>query len=77
MQVSGSIKTIRQKALLTQAEFAKILGVSTSTVIRWESDKVLPNLNAMKAIKQFCNNNGLPYDRVESCWLEARTEVKK
>ncbi len=37
MSVSNEIKIIRQKALLSQVEFADALSVSFSTVNRWET----------------------------------------
>lgn len=39
MQLSNSIKMLRQKMLITQEDFAKELGVSPSTVNRWEKGK--------------------------------------
>ena len=41
MNFSEAIKGVRQKALLSQEDFAKQLGVSHSTVNRWEKGKTL------------------------------------
>lgn len=37
MVYSEAIKTLRKKLILSQTEFAKLLGVSYATVNRWES----------------------------------------
>ena len=52
MQVSEVIKLARQKTFLTQEEFSKKLGISLSSVIRWEKEKSVPNLSAMKKLKR-------------------------
>ena len=39
MSFSNEIVKVRKKAFLTQVEFAKEIGVSFSTVNRWENDK--------------------------------------
>ena len=62
-------KKLRERALLTQAEFAKIVGVAFSTVNRWETGKARPNIKAMKRIKIYCEGQSLPYENVEEAWL--------
>lgn len=37
-----NIRTLRQKAELSQAELAKKLGVTQGTVSQWESGQILP-----------------------------------
>lgn len=69
MSVSDSIKMLREKSLLTQEAFAKELGVSPATINRWETNKVRPNMSAMKSIKIFCEKNNFSYAEVESGWL--------
>lgn len=70
MQLCKILKKTRQKAFLSQEEFANILNVSVSTINRWENGKVRPNLSAMKNIKLFCEKNNLPYDEIESEWFD-------
>jgi len=70
MTLAEAIKTIRQKALLSQEEFAKANSVSLASVNRWEVGKSRPNLCAMKALKKFCTDNNLPYELIEQSWLE-------
>jgi len=45
------IKALRKKLSLTQADLAKRLGVSTSTVTAWERGKATPGRQARKALK--------------------------
>ena len=63
------LKMTRQKAFLSQDAFAEELNVSVSTINRWETGKVKPNLAAMKSIKQFCEKNKLPYEEIEAEWF--------
>ncbi len=61
MDISKDIKEIRMKMLLSQSDFAKELGVSFSTVNRWENGKAIPNYIALKKIKEFCKENNLKF----------------
>lgn len=69
MSLGEAIRMTRQKAFYTQEDFAKELNVALSTVNRWELNKVKPNMKAMKAIKVFCEVNGLQYETIEDEWL--------
>lgn len=70
MSLAAEIKIIRKKALMTQEELARELHVTALTINRWENDKSTPNLTAMKNIRAFCNENGLPFSGIESEWLK-------
>lgn len=59
MNFSEGIKYIRKTVYLSQESFAKEIGVSFSTVNRWERGKTKPNYTAMKKIKSFCNMNSI------------------
>lgn len=61
MSIGNQIKTIRLNSLLSQVEFAKALGVSFSTVNRWENDKVTPNFQTIKRIRDFCISNKIDF----------------
>lgn len=52
-----NIKEIRLKAFMTQDEFAKQIGVSTSAVRTWEQGVSKPSLKAQKKIVEFCKRN--------------------
>lgn len=69
MSLGNEIRILRQKAFYTQEDFAKQLNVALSTVNRWELGKTRPNMKAMRAIKLFCDNNGLAYEAIEEAWL--------
>ena len=62
MSFAEDIKKIRRKAFLTQEEFAKQIGVSYTTVNRWETGKSKPNLKAMKLIDDYCKKNSIDFD---------------
>ncbi len=70
MTYSEEIKIIRQKSLLSQEAFGRELGVSFSTINRWESGKSKPNISAMKKIKSFCDANNLDFKYLEQQWLQ-------
>lgn len=75
MSLAQEIKVIRQKALLTQVQFADKLNVSFTSVNRWEAGKALPNVTAMKNIKMFCSDENIDYAAIEVAWIESK--VKK
>lgn len=62
MKFGKAVKEIRIKALLSQAAFAKEIGVSFSTVNRWEMGKAKPRYDALKKIKGFCEKNSIPFE---------------
>ena len=59
MNIAETIKQIRKKSLLSQESFAKEIGVSFSTVNRWENGKAKPNYSALKRINQFCQEHSI------------------
>lgn len=59
MNIAETIKQIRKKSLLSQESFAKEIGVSFSTVNRWENGKAKPNYSALKKINQFCQEHSI------------------
>lgn len=65
MEVSRTVKTIRQKSLLSQEDFAKALGVAFTTVNRWESGKCKPSYRTIKLLDQFCREKEIPFNAEE------------
>ncbi len=59
---SHDIRVIRQRSLLSQEAFAQELGVSFTTVNRWESGKSKPSYKAMKQIDDYCKAHGFDFD---------------
>ena len=76
MEFAKEIKIIRQKAFMTQEEFARNLNVAFSTVNRWESGKTHPNMTAMKQLKIFCDENNISFDELQNAWLNKSKEAK-
>lgn len=70
MPFSSKIKNFRLSCLMNQTEFGDALGVSFTTVNRWENGKARPNIKAMKALKQYCEENDLLYEPLEKSWRE-------
>jgi len=56
-----AIKEIRGKCLLSQSDFAKEIGVSFSTINRWENGKALPKISTLKKINDFCEKHAIPF----------------
>jgi len=54
MDYAVLIKQLREKMILSQIEFAELLGVSNVTVSRWETGKSFPTIKLKrKLIKMF------------------------
>lgn len=70
MTYSEEIKKIRQKCFLSQEAFGREVGVSFSSVNRWETGKSKPNMIAMKKIKDFCELHELDFSSLEKAWNE-------
>ena len=62
MSFGSDIKSVRQQSLLSQEAFAQELGVSFTTVNRWESGKSKPSYKAMKQIDEFCKSHNIDFD---------------
>ena len=62
MSFSNDIKNIRKKALLSEETFAQALGVSFTTVNRWETGKCKPSYKGMKIIDDFCKVHNIDFD---------------
>lgn len=76
MTYSEEIKKIRQKCFLSQESFARELGVSFSSINRWESGKSKPNMSAMKKIMEFCGSHDLDFGALEKQWNEHGKDEK-
>lgn len=56
------VKQIREKALLTQQEFAKEIGVSIATVQSWEQKNITPSFKFKRKIIDFCKEKKIKYE---------------
>lgn len=70
MAYSEEIKKIRQKCFLSQEAFGRELGVSFSSINRWEGGKSKPNMSAMKKIKDFCDIHNIDFNGLEEQWTQ-------
>ena len=52
---SATIKQLREKRNLTQAELAERIGVSSKTVSKWETAKGLPDISLLQPLAQALN----------------------
>ena len=74
MPFSSEIKNFRLSCLMNQTEFGNALGVSFTTVNRWEKGKARANIKAMKALKQYCEQTNRLYEPLEKSWREVMIE---
>ena len=65
MKFADEIKDLRRKCLLSQTDFAKEIGVSFSTVNRWETGKSKPNYKILKRIDEYCKKNSIDFSCLE------------
>ena len=62
MSFSEDVKNIRQRSLMSQEAFAQEIGVSFTTVNRWETGKCKPSYKTIKLISDFCKDNSISID---------------
>ena len=53
------IKEYRERKFLTQSEFAKLIGVSTPCVTRWENGKFKPTMKIKKKLYELFIEAGM------------------
>mgnify|MGYP003479002268 CR=1 FL=1 len=66
MVFSAEIKKLRQRLFMSQTAFAQELGVSYTTVNRWETGRAKPTYKTMKLIDDYCIEKGIEFDIHES-----------
>ena len=59
MTYAEAIEKLRKKMLLTQTEFANLLGVSFGTVNRWESGKYEPTMKIKRKLAPLFKEYGI------------------
>ena len=70
MAFSEEIKKLRQRLFMSQTAFAQELGVSYTTVNRWEMCRAKPTYKTMKLIDDYCKEKGIEFDIHESLTQE-------
>lgn len=63
MNWAKKVKELREALLLTQQEFAKLLGVSFATVNRWENGHHEPTMAQKRQIKALCEKNHIEWGK--------------
>ena len=56
---SEKVKWVRGQLLLTQEELAAEIGVTPSTISRWENTQREPSFLGLKQFEQFCKKRGI------------------
>ena len=62
MKFAEKVKYARMKLLLTQEALAKELGVSYSTICRWEKDNRAPQIVSQGKFYAFCEKQGVKFE---------------
>ena len=62
MNYSKQIKKIREKLIMSQSEFAQHIGVSFSSVNRWENGKYEPTIKIKRKLKKLFDENKIGGD---------------
>ena len=62
MSFGEQVKWVRGELLLTQAEMAKEIGITPSTLSRWENSSREPSFLGKKQFVQFCKKKGILLD---------------
>lgn len=75
MSFSSDIKMIRQKNLLSQEAFAQSLGISFTTVNRWECGKAKPSYKTLKLINDYCKDNNIEFDVSKAFIEKEKTDI--
>ena len=59
MTYAEAIKKLRKKMILTQTEFAELLGVTFGTVNRWEKGTFEPTMKIKRKLKKLFEEAGI------------------
>ena len=63
-ELAELIKDLREKLDLTQEQFASEVGVTFSTVNRWENGRGTPSPLAMRRINELSNEMGIDKNKI-------------
>ena len=66
MVISEFLKQIRAVQNISQEDLARKLNVSFATINRWETGKNLPSKMAQRNIEEFCKDNNIKYEVINS-----------
>jgi len=66
MDYAKLTKKLREKLILSQTEFAKLIGVSFTTVCRWEKGVHQPTIKVKRKIVELCKENKITMEEFEN-----------
>lgn len=64
MTFNELLKDVRKELMMTQEQLAHEIGVSFSTLSRWENGHTTPILMARKSVLNFCKEKGVSADLI-------------
>ena len=59
MDYQRLVKELREKIILSQQEFANLIGVSFASINRWETGKHEPMIKVKRKIVELCKENSI------------------
>ena len=62
MDYAKIIKKLRNKLILSQTELAAVLGVSFTTISRWEQGIHEPTIKTKRKILELCKQNKIEFE---------------
>ncbi len=71
-----SIKKLRNEMKLSQADFARKLGVSSSSIGRWEKGESEPNAKAKSVLTKLCNQHKIPFRDEDDLFFDCLERLK-
>lgn len=66
MDYKKLVKDLRDKMILSQNELAELLGVSFTTVNRWETGRHEPTIKVKRKLVDLCKENNVDLDKYRS-----------
>lgn len=66
MDYAKLIKILRKKLILSQTELANMLGVSFTTISRWEQGLHEPTIKMKRKISELCKENKITMEEFEN-----------
>lgn len=66
VEFKDKVKIAREKLVLSQAEFAKELGVAYASVNRWENGARIPTYALQRKFYEFCSAKGVEFNESEN-----------
>lgn len=62
MEFSNQVKYVRMKLELSQSDLAKALGISYSTISRWERENREPQMAMLGKFYNYCERQGIRFE---------------